>query len=376
MARSLEQITKDLESLEATTSRTDQELKSLYREYLSVLSSAVSRQLVIAAYHLCTQAYPEKFLNLSVSQREKVQVGIRTVASRGSRQIEQLGLATSVECSPSDSLNTTFSDEDSLDTESLNLESLDPESLEEGIGEETTADFQSSRDQEPAADTSTPRSDRNQNSDSDLPVTLEETPSASADGETETSEEASELVRRLMASLSLFSVFAKEPLSPVTLAKRHVLLERHLRTILQTLSSLANHLLKQAYILPDLPEVVIAAAAETDSSESGPSTPNLLNVLVEIDDNSDSQDDSEEEDPEEESELFEDGSDREVTHLIAINLQLADIEFADSHTALWRGKLQEALVKLKRLGTRYQKLQQEKARADAEHAWRAIWYED
>ena len=193
------------------------------------------------------------------------------------------------------------------------------------------------------------------------------------------SEKASAMLKRLSTSLSLFSILEAEPLTPVSLAKRHVLLERHLRTILRTLSSLTNHLLKQANVLPDLPEMVIAAATEADGDNAGPSTPNLVSVLVEVADRSpdDDRDTDEDREFEENDESFDDEeTDHDMTHLVAINLRLADIEFADHQTALWRGRLQETLHKLKRLGRRYQTLQQEKAQAEAEHAWRAVWFEE
>lgn len=357
MARSLDQISKDLALLEKATASIDEDLKTLYQDYLAVLGQAVKRQLVLAVYHLCTQAYPDEFLELSVGQREKIQVGIRKIAQQGQSQIEQLGqvldlsgLATKLE----EAVAARTADEQEPET------GLSTESAEVPSGEQISVDNVAQPDQ----------------SDSAMPDSVQETPKEEATI-VAASKEATEMIRRLSTSLSLFAVFGAEPLSPVSLAKRHVLLERHLRAILQTLSSLTNHLLKQAHILPDLPEMVIAAAAEAEPGDGGPSTPNLLNVLVEM-----GSDRRSEEEEEEEEEAFEEGDfdddegDREMTHLVAINLRLADIEFADTHTALWRSKLQEALHKLKRLGSRYQKLQQEKARAEAEHAWRATWYEE
>jgi len=207
-------------------------------------------------------------------------------------------------------------------------------------------------------------------------------PPAAEDAESDTetkmakaTDKASSMLQRLGTSLSLFSILGAEPLTPVSLAKRHVLLERHLRAILQTLSGSINHLFKQAGILPDLPEMVIAAATEAEGGESGPSTPNLVSVLVEMGNRPDEDEDSED-DADEDDDFEIDEADRELTYLVAVNLRLADIEFADHHVALWRSRLQETLKKLKRLGSRYQKLQQEKARADAEHAWRAVWFEE
>lgn len=362
MARSLDQISKDLTKVNTETEKINDDLKSLYREYLTVLGKATKQQLVLAVYHLCTQAYPEKFLKLSVSQREKVQAKIRKIATQGQAQIEQLSKV--IDSSDlGTQLSQALTQNDTLDeqehdavpeTDSIEVSDRQDDFNSAAVEEHSTFSVKAISDSAGQDETQAPAS-----------------------------RETSEMLQRLSASLSLFAVFGAEPLSPVSLAKRHVLLERHLRATLQTLSSMANHLLKLAQILPDLPEMVIAAAAEAEAGESGGSgTPNVLNVLVEIggdirtkDDDSEENDESFEED---EDPSFEENAEpeREMTHLVAINLKLADIEFADAHTAMWRSRLQEALIRLKRLGSRFQKLQQEKARADAEHAWRATWFEE
>ncbi|MDB9528942.1 hypothetical protein PN498_23315 [Oscillatoria sp. CS-180] len=373
MARSLDQISKDLTKLETKTVEINEELKSLYQEYLSVLSKAVRQQLVLAVYHLCTQAYPDKFLQLSVNHREKVQASIRKVAIQGQTQIEQLGKIVNLanfEAQLKQALEAEDGSEDVSEDSSAQIPQAEPAQAND------TDDAQMVRDiaEDAIATTEHPTEESSSN------PTTDETLAASDENVINGSKEVSEMIQRLSASLSLFAVFGAEPLSPVTLAKRHVLLERHLRATLQTLSGLANYILKQVHILPDLPEMVIAAAAEAEAGDSGSSnTPNVLNVLVEMGGELRNDEDNEGNDfTENAEEEFEDNddSDREMTHLVAINLRLADIEFADAHSALWRSRLQEALIRLKRLGSRYQKLQQEKARADAEHAWRATWFDE
>ena len=386
MARSLDQISTDLTTLATSTSRIDDDLKALYQEYLSVLGKAVKRQLVLAVYHLCTQAYPNEFLVLSVSQREQVQTGVRKIAAQGQTQIKQLGqvfdlstLADKLEAAVAAKYETTPEEETEGETPAAVDESADNATVT-NIGDENPVDLDESQAQEDATLTDEML---------ETPTHADETPAADGATMAIVSQEASEMIQRLSTSLSLFAVFGSESPSPISLAKRHVLLERHLRAVLKTLSSLANLLLKQVNILPDLPEMVIAAAAEAEAGEPGPSTPNLLNVLVELgedrpDDDQppdlpDDDDDNEDEDdalPNDDEEFDTKDSGREMTHLIAINLRLADIEFSDPHTALWRSRLQETLHKLKRLGEGYQKLQQEKARAEAEHAWRATWFEE
>ena len=379
MARSLDQISTDLKTLATSTSRIDDDLKALYQEYLTVLGKAVKRQLVLAVYHLCTQAYPDEFLVLSVGQREQVQTGVRKIAAQGQTQIKQLGqvfdlstLANKLEAAVAAKYETT--EEEDTDKGEATA------AADDGADDAAVTDM---GNEKPACP-----EENDEKSDEGLvdeaAADADKTPAAADTAMAIASQEASEMIQRLSTSLSLFAVFGSESPSPISLAKRHVLLERHLRAVLKTLSSLANLLLKQVDILPDLPEVVIAAAAEAEAGEPGPSTPNLLNVLVELggdrpeDQSPDLPDSDDEEDalPDDDEEFDAKDSGREMTHLIAINLRLADIEFSDPHTALWRSRLQETLHKLKRLGERYQKLQQEKARAEAEHAWRATWFEE
>lgn len=333
MAKSLEQILKDLGALTAATDNLDQELKDLYSHYLEALGVAVKRQLVLATYHLCTQVYPDAFLGLSVSGRETVQRELRNIAEQGKAQILQLTQVAKT--------NAT-------------------QNLLEAASEQPT----SSRE----------IPDENRFQEADAAVLVQEP--------REESDEVHIISQRLANALSLLTAFDAEPLTPIVLAKRHVLLDRQLRAVLQKLSSVTNHLLKEAQILPDLPDMVITAAAEAEAEEPGPSTPNLLNVLVEMgrdrgpDEESDTKHDAVEE-PSEEHDLSEENDpDRNMTHLVAINLRLADIEFADTQTALWRSKLQEKLSVLKQLSRRYQKLHRAKAKAEAEHAWRATWFEE
>lgn len=368
MARSLDQISTDLAKLDTATQELDQTLQAVYQDYLGVLSQAVKRQLVLAAYHLCTQTYPDKFLALTVAQREQLQANLRQIASQGHTQIVQLGqktdlteLAAQLEEAVVAKYGKVSDSADADESSPTPLSSSPEEStlpLIEEIEEiETTAD------QPPAA------------------ISLSES-SSTDEGESlvnKSSDEASMMLKRLGTSLSLFSMLEADPPTPISLAKRHVLLERHLRAVLRTLSSLTNHLLKQNDVLPDLPDMVIAAATEADGENTGPSMPNLVSILVELAERHSDRDEDQDEELDDEDEtdaaLEEADPNHDMTHLVAINLRLADIEFADHQTALWRGRLQETLHKLKRLGSRYQTLQREKARAEAEHAWRAVWFE-
>ena len=85
--------------------------------------------------------------------------------------------------------------------------------------------------------------------------------------------------------------------------------------------------------------------------------PNLLSLLVEAED-------------------AEEDDDAKVTRIIAINLRLSEIEFADINIAAWRDKIRSLNGKLSQLQREYRKKQREVAVMEAESAWRSSWYED
>lgn len=368
MARSLDQILKEIAALETATAKVDHDLQTLYQRYLEVLGNAVRQQLVQAGYHLCTQVYPESFLALSVSQREKVQAGLRNLGTQGRSQIQNMPLQAELLALPSVLLAP-----DTLGR--LKRMGL-PQELLGQVAEVVTEDAPAS-EAEPGGEAEEPSLGVDRPPDAAPPDTAPPEPEPTPDP----------------APLTMDAV------SPLALAKRHVLLERQIRAVLQSLSNMANLMLKQAQILPDLPEIVLAAATESEAGEVGPSVPNVLNVLVEMgrdrrneaddsdddskaedDDGSDNNDDIDEFDDEETDLDDEDDvvalPDAGITQLVAVSLRLADIEFMDTRSALWRSRIREVLGRLRKLGTQYQKLQREKARAEAEAAWRASWYDE
>lgn len=73
MVAEIEQIQQDLVTLEATARAIAEDLHRIYGSYLQVLGQAIYQQLILAAYHVCTQAYPEAFLELSLEQQQKLQ---------------------------------------------------------------------------------------------------------------------------------------------------------------------------------------------------------------------------------------------------------------------------------------------------------------
>ncbi|GAB4196430.1 MAG: hypothetical protein Fur006_43910 [Coleofasciculaceae cyanobacterium] len=156
------------------------------------------------------------------------------------------------------------------------------------------------------------------------------------------------------------AITPKEPTQTEQLAQWQEQLEEAIAQTLQTLSLDTNRLLQQAGILPSkLPTAVLEAAAKADASTESATagSPNLLNLIMETD----SEDDSE---------------DSTLTRIIAINLRLLEIEFADPALSVGRNQIRNLAAKGNTLHRQYHKRQRERSVAQAEAAWRASWYED
>ncbi|MEH2464993.1 hypothetical protein [Nostoc sp.] len=148
--------------------------------------------------------------------------------------------------------------------------------------------------------------------------------------------------------------------NPIELAKWQHNLEEVTQEILKKLSHDANLLLQKAGVLPKkLPEPILAAAtaaASEASAEVMPGPPNLLNLVIEIENEQQSED-------------------SELAQIMAINLRLGEIEFADVTLSSERRQIRSILLQINKLGREYQKKHRERAIAEAEAAWRASWFE-
>ena len=80
MVKASSQIERELSLLQQRTQALETSLEPLYEGYLKALSEASGRQLVMAAFHICTKAYPSKFLSLSLQQRSQLQQEIQSLS--------------------------------------------------------------------------------------------------------------------------------------------------------------------------------------------------------------------------------------------------------------------------------------------------------
>ncbi|MBE9063039.1 hypothetical protein [cf. Phormidesmis sp. LEGE 11477] len=88
MVKASSQIKKELGLLQQRTEDMAIALDPIYDGYLKALAEASKQQLMSAAYHLCTQAYPDKFLTLSWKERNELQKALQVLAAQIRPQIE------------------------------------------------------------------------------------------------------------------------------------------------------------------------------------------------------------------------------------------------------------------------------------------------
>ncbi len=167
-----------------------------------------------------------------------------------------------------------------------------------------------------------------------------------------------------------------DQLTPDDLIQCQQRLEQMIVEQLQDVSCEVNHLLQKMGVIPQkLPQPVMAAIA----AKSGEATevmaktpPNILKVLVEP-----APDGAGTEGAEESA----DGSDKATPrtpiaapiHIMAIHLQLAEMEFADAALMLQRNKIRNVAGRLKVLRQDYRRKQHDWTIAEAEAAWRMTW---
>ena len=336
MARTVGQIEQDIVALEQAIATFAQEFERFYRQYLDELGQSVRRQLILASYYLCTQSYPEPFLDLSVSQRESVQRSLRQLAKTA--QSKLLGYLEPPEAAAPQPPDGPPQAPPTPDVSASNLD--------EGqmIAAIDLTNF------------SVPElSELSELSELPELEDLESRPDASNSGL------GNPDVRRWFpTSVPAVAVSGgSDPDQPSELAKLarwNAHIDDGISETLQELSQAANHLLYQAAILPNqLPESLLEAATKSGmAAEMSSGHPNVLKLMIEA-----------------KSEHAV-----SIAQITVVRLQLLDIEEADYALRGWPSKLRGISQRLTQLGRDYHRKRHERAIAQSEEAWRAIWFED
>jgi len=316
MARAVERIEQDLAALEESIALLAAEFRSTYSQYLNLLGQAVRQQLILAGYQVCTQGYPESFLGLSFNQRQELQQSLRQLGGEAKEKLlSHLEGANNSDTTDTDTIDTTeAADEPESEPEELPIENEQfEEPTEELLDEASEVEVSEVEDSDARLDTP----DSNPESTKKPPTPLEQ------------------------------------------LAKWQEQLEDAIAKTLQKISLQANRLLHKSGIIPNkLPSAVLEAAAKVEASgDSALGSPNLLNLLME-------------------TESEDDSDNSTLTRIVAINLRLSEIEFADPSLLALRNQIRNLLTKRRKLQQEYYKRQRERSVAQAEAAWRSSWFED
>ena len=319
MVKTIQQIKHDLTTLEDNVTKVAVELRSLYSQYLDRLNLSVQKQLILASYQICTQAYPESFLRLSLNQRQQLQHNLRQIGKKIQPQL--------------------FFQDDSSPSPSESPQPQDTNFVESIVGQITVTTEQ----------------------EKEMKQSLFEELGLEQSNPIEQKEEES-LAKTEEKKLQ-FKTLIKDQLETIThpddLFQWQKQLEGAINQTLEKISNDANSLLQQTQILPHkLPpkflEVAIQAE-EKNSAISGP--PNLLNLLVETDTESKSEDST-------------------ITQITTIHLRCSEVEFSDPFLSTKRNQIRHLLAKINTIRQQYQRKMRDLAIAEAEAAWRSSWIED
>jgi hypothetical protein len=89
MAKAIEQIERDLTKLKSQSRELGEELFQSYQKYFDILTTAIEQQTIQATYYLCTNSYPEEFLQLSYSQREHLLKALQRVIKNAIAELKE-----------------------------------------------------------------------------------------------------------------------------------------------------------------------------------------------------------------------------------------------------------------------------------------------
>lgn len=222
MAGALERIERDIAALEEAIATIATEFQRTYSSYLQVLGQAARQQLILVCFYICTQAYPESFLGLSFSQRERLQEGIRQLADRGKQQLQALGS----DPASSEAL-VDLADDDGDSQSDRSLETVPSE--DECPDRESVLSFPNAPDED-------------------------------------------------------FIPEDSRPNAPEQVMSWQQQMEIEIAQILQALSTQTNQRLQKSGILPDLLPSPLLEVTKAEGFESVGSAPNLLNFTIETPD--------------------------------------------------------------------------------------------
>ncbi|MEM8640756.1 MAG: hypothetical protein AAGG51_18345 [Cyanobacteria bacterium P01_G01_bin.54] len=415
MTKSLTRIEQEIQDNLVQFEQLQTQLNQSYQTYMTVLGTALRRQLVLAAYQLCTRAYATAFLDLSEPDRARLQQRLQQLGYQAAADL-QATLTRPYASTPSTSKQKLRSEllkrlpitpeqlqmikdkllqkhdrsdegddktpPDASEEEGPIVIALDSEQLQSMFSSaaESEAEPEHDPDQEkktPDADNDTPGAvmDDEPSLRPSLPEMMADlaaiaggnVPSAITEpAEAQVSEPEEAIEPEFSETADVESLPPSEPFeppkNPIEFLRWGQAVETSIQAILKSVSLKTNRLLHRTEILSNqLPSKLFAAAIEADEGSGSSHTataPNTMNLIVETDLSADSEE-----------------AETNVLPIVVVRLRLAEIEMAENSVAASRSQLREGLARMKTLAGKYQKLQKDQATAQAEAAWRGAWYE-
>ncbi len=331
----IKKIGQDLQRIEVAIADIAKELYSKYQSYLQVLGQGMRQQLIFASYYICTQGYPEEFLKLSFSQRQKMQEELRENSKLAVQELQELLNQDPESQKKSDDTSVAELMMSLLNEEEKEKEEVVPKikDLKEAIEFDSSELFPTEILSQSTTDSQ----------DKEVGNKVEENFNET---EAEKIKISTENIIDKLHNIDILRLWQEN-------------IEKQIPEIFKKLSHQTNCILHKAEILPKkIPEKVLEAATKMESGDTPVGgQPNILNLLIEAED-------------------LDDDDDAKITRIIAINLRLSEIEFTDINVTGWRNKIRSHLGTLSQLQREYSKKQRELAVIEAESAWRSSWYED
>ena len=324
MTKSIQQIKQELKNLELTVAEIAVELEKLHRDYLDLLSQSVKQQLILACYQICTQFYPQSFLDLSLSNKQQLQQNLRQIGN----EIEPTLLKI------------------------IEQKELEPEPHELNLMAELIKNLPKPKQKED--------SEENSSSQIDLELVKAELENIEL---IEINASSLENAERELNSAEL----PKEKIdleNPEHLILWHKQIERAIKKTLDFASRKTNKCLQESGIIRDrIPSKVIDVAMQADSSKGMKShklknVPNVLHLVIESEQDKKSK------------------SPKNADRISLLRLRLAELEFSDPLLNAKRGQIRNLMGKISRLNNQYKAIKTEAAIVEAQAAWRSSWYED
>lgn len=336
MARSLKQIQQELDKIKETVTESARELETLYDQYIACLSESAYKQLILAVYQLCTQIYPEAFMAISLSQRQKLQQNLR-----------QLGQKMQIAITQKPAEEDFIPEKADLNLIAEMLKKLPLESSDSNPQETELNDFM----------------------EDDNEFIPEENEAEMADMLEEEDEQIEEIPEFNLASLQNLANqnFDSSTIEKIDLSNPHHLIlwckkiDSNIKQTLNDTSREANKNLQEFDIISKrLPHKVIDVALQAGENNSGGKVrkvPNIINLVIETD-------------------KKKKNKPSFAAQISLLRLHLSEIEFTDTKLSSKKNKIRMVVKKVKNLESLYQQKEQEYTVAEADAAWRSIWYED